>query len=223
MTYGEGDSKVRAIRKLNLAIPGGQFVVVRGRSGSGKTSLFHLIAGMKKPTSGRVFVGETEMSGLTEAESAKFRRRHVGLVYQFFNLVPILDVVENIALPLLLDGKRLTDALPRIEALMKRLGIGDRASHPVNKLSGGEMQRVAIARALIGNPGLVLADEPTGNLDDHNADAVLNLLTELCRERGITILMMTHDASATERADRVITLRDGEVEQDLGVGAPSTT
>jgi len=220
MIYGEGESQVRAIRKLNLAISGGQFVVVRGRSGSGKTTLFHLIAGMKKPTSGRVFLGETEMNLLSEAESARFRRRHIGLVYQFFNLVPILDVVENIALPLLLDGKRLTDSLPRVEALMKRLGIGDRASHPVGKLSGGEMQRVAIARALVGSPGLVLADEPTGNLDDRNADDVLNLLTELCRERGVTIVMMTHDAGATERADRVITLRDGEVEQDLDVRAP---
>ena len=157
------------------------------------------------------------MSALTEADSARFRRRNVGLVYQFFNLVPILDVVENIALPLLLDGKRLTDSLSRVEALMRRLGISDRAGHPVNELSGGEMQRVAIARALVGDPGLVLADEQTGNLDDRNAEEVLNLLTELCREKGITIVMMTHDASATERADRVITLRDGEVEQDLSV------
>jgi putative ABC transport system ATP-binding protein len=221
MTYGEGETCVHALRKLNLAIPGGQFVVVRGRSGSGKTTLFHLIAGMKKPTAGRVFVGETEMSALNEAESARFRRRNVGLVYQFFNLVPILDVIENIALPLLLDGKRLTDSLSRVEALMRRLGIADRAEHPVCKLSGGEMQRVAIARALIGDPGLVLADEPTGNLDDHNADDVLNLLSELCREKGITVVMMTHDASATERADRVITLRDGEIEQDLVVRNPS--
>jgi len=220
MTYGEGETRVHALRKLNVAIPGGQFVVVRGRSGSGKTTLFHLIAGMKKPTAGRVFVGETEMSALNEAESARFRRRNVGLVYQFFNLVPILDVVENVALPLLLDGKRLTDSLPRVDALMRRLGIADRADHPVNKLSGGEMQRVAIARALIGDPGLVLADEPTGNLDDRNAEDVLNLLTELCREKGITIVMMTHDASATERADRVITLRDGEVEQDLVMRDP---
>jgi putative ABC transport system ATP-binding protein len=220
MNYGDGETRVHALRKLSLAIPGGQFVVVRGRSGCGKTTLFHLIAGMKKPTAGRVFLADTEMSRLDEAESARYRRRNIGLVYQFFNLVPILDVVENIALPLLLDGKRLTDTLTRVEALMHRLGIFERASHPVNKLSGGEMQRVAIARALVGDPGLVLADEPTGNLDDRNADEVLNLLTELCRERGITIVMMTHDASATERADRVITLRDGEIEQDLCVRAP---
>ena len=219
MSYGQGEKRVHALRKVTLAIPGGQFVVVRGRSGSGKTTLFHLIAGMKKPTTGRVFVGDTEMSALTEGESARFRRRNVGLVYQFFNLVPILDVVENIALPLLLDGARLTDSLSQVEALMQRLGISDRASHPVTKLSGGEMQRVAIARALVGDPGLVLADEPTGNLDDRNAEEVLNLLGELCREKGITVVMMTHDASATERADRVITLRDGRIEQDLSVRA----
>jgi len=219
MIYGDEETRVSAIRKLSLTIPGGQFVVVRGRSGSGKTTLFHLIAGMKRPTAGKVLLAATEMSSLDEAASARYRRRNIGLVYQFFNLVPILDVVENIALPLLLDGRRLTESLPRVEALMHRLGIYERSSHPVNKLSGGEMQRVAIARALVGDPGLVLADEPTGNLDDRNADDVLNLLTELCRERGITIVMMTHDASATERADRVITLRDGEIEQDLCVRA----
>src|SRR5262249_41089940 len=145
----------------------------------------------------------------------RYRRRNIGLVYQFFNLIPILDVVENVALPLLLDGRRLSDALPKVYALLSRLGIQDRATHSIGKLSGGEMQRVAIARALIGDPGLVLADEPTGNLDDQNADAVLSLLTALARERGITVVMMTHDASATERADRVITMRDGGVEQDL--------
>jgi putative ABC transport system ATP-binding protein len=220
MTYGAGEAQVRALRGLSLAISGGQFVVVRGRSGSGKTTLFHLIAGLAQPSAGRVLIGDTEMSRLGEADSARYRRRNIGLVYQFFNLVPVLDVVENVALPLMLDGKHLTDSLPRVEALLRRLGIEERATHSVSKLSGGEMQRVAIARALIGDPGLVLADEPTGNLDDRNADEVLDLLTELCRERGITIVMMTHDASATARADRVLTLRDGAIEQDIHVRAP---
>ncbi len=215
MTYGDVEPRVRALRALDLAVPGGQFLVVRGRSGSGKSTLFHLLAGMKKPTSGHVVVGDVEVDRLSEAEAARFRRHHIGLVYQFFNLVPMLDVIENIALPLLLDGRRLTDALPRVHALLERLGIADRADHEVSKLSGGEMQRVAIARALAGDPGLVLADEPTGNLDDRNAGEVLDLLTSLCRENGITVVMMTHDASATERADRVVTLRDGEIEQDL--------
>ena len=215
MVYGDGETQVHALRGLSLAVPGGQFLVVRGRSGSGKSTLFHLVAGMKQPTSGRVCVGDVEVNALTEAESARFRRRNVGLVYQFFNLVPMLDVVENIALPLLLDGRRLSDCLPRVRELMERLGIAGRSHLEVNKLSGGEMQRVAIARALVGNPGLVLADEPTGNLDDRNASEVLDLLTELCRENGTTIMMMTHDASATERADRAITLRDGRIEQDL--------
>jgi len=215
MVYGEEEPKVRALSSLDLTIPGGQFLVVRGRSGSGKSTLFHLLAGMKKPTSGSVMVGKTLVNELTEAESARFRRHHIGLVYQFFNLVPMLDVIENIALPLLLDGRRLSDAMPRVNALMERLGIAGRADHEVTKLSGGEMQRVAIARALVGDPGLVLADEPTGNLDDRNAAEVLDLLTGLCRENGVTIVMMTHDPGATERADRVITLRDGHVEQDL--------
>ena len=215
MTYGAEEPRVRALRSLDLAIPGGQFLVVRGRSGSGKSTLFHLLAGMKKPSSGRVIVGDVEVNRLSEAEAARFRRHKIGLVYQFFNLVPMLDVIENIALPLLLDGRRLTDSLPRVHALMERLGIADRAGHEVTRLSGGEMQRVAIARALAGDPGLVLADEPTGNLDDRNAGEVLDLLTSLCRENGITVVMMTHDASATERADRVVTLRDGGIEQDL--------
>jgi len=215
MTYGEEEPRVRALRSLDLAIPGGQFLVVRGRSGSGKSTLFHLLAGMRRPTSGRVVVGDVEVDSLSEAEAARFRRHKIGLVYQFFNLVPMLDVIENIALPLLLDGRRLSDSLPRVRALMERLGIANRAGHEVTRLSGGEMQRVAIARALAGDPGLVLADEPTGNLDDRNAGEVLDLLTTLCRENGITVVMMTHDASATERADRVVTLRDGEIEQDL--------
>jgi putative ABC transport system ATP-binding protein len=221
MTYGEGETRVRALRSLSLAVPGGQFLVVRGRSGSGKTTLFHLIAGMKKPTSGRVTVGDVEVNTLSEAESARFRRRNVGLVYQFFNLIPMLDVVENIALPLLLDGRRLSDCMPRVAMLMDRLGIAGRADLEVSKLSGGEMQRVAIARALVGNPGLVLADEPTGNLDEKNAGAVVDLLSELCREQRTTVVMMTHDSGATERANRVITLRDGSIEQDLPLNAPT--
>ena len=216
MTYGEGPAQVRALRKLNLDVPAGQFLVVRGRSGSGKTTLFHLLAGMRKPSSGRVLIGETEVNALSEREAARFRRRRVGLVYQFFNLVPILDVTENIALPLLLDGHSLREVRPLVQSLMERLGIADRADHPVRKLSGGEMQRVAIARAVIGNPGLLLADEPTGNLDELNAARVLALIEELCRERGITIIMMTHDVGAMDHCDRMIKLRDGEIEEDLG-------
>jgi putative ABC transport system ATP-binding protein len=156
------------------------------------------------------------MNALSESESARFRRRRIGLVYQFFNLVPMLDVTENVALPLLLDGHRLTDVLPRVEAMMERLEIYHRANHPVRKLSGGEMQRVAIARALLGEPGLVLADEPTGNLDELSSGQVLSFLTEVCRERGTTIILMTHDPDAALRCDRMIKLRDGEIEQDLG-------
>jgi putative ABC transport system ATP-binding protein len=216
MTFGSGETEVRALRGLSMEIPAGQFLVVRGRSGSGKTTLFHLLAGMRQPTSGRIVIGDTEVHALSEKESARFRRRHVGLIYQFFNLVPILDVTENIALPLLLDGYKLREVKGKAHALMERLDIMHRADHPANKLSGGEMQRVAIARALIGNPGLLLADEPTGNLDEANAGNVLSMISELCREQGITVVMMTHDASATDRCDRMIKLRDGQIEEDLG-------
>ncbi len=216
VSFGVGHRRVQAIQKLALEVPPGQFLVIRGRSGSGKSTLFHALAGIRNPSAGRVFVGDTEINALSERDSARFRRRHIGLVYQFFNLVPVLDVIENIALPLMIDGHRLTSVLPRVHALMDRLGIANRAGHMVNELSGGEMQRVAIARALIHEPGLVLADEPTGNLDELNASVVLSMLTDLCREQGITVVMMTHDPSATDRCDRVVKLRDGQIEADLG-------
>jgi putative ABC transport system ATP-binding protein len=218
MTFGEGDAQIRALRGIDLHVPAGQFVVVRGRSGSGKTTLFHLIAGLRQPTAGIVRLGSAEISSMGEAESARFRRHHVGLVYQFFNLVPILDVSENVAVPLLLDGRRLRDVQPDVDALLERLGVMHRKHHSVGKLSGGEMQRVAIARALIARPGLLLADEPTGNLDELNAARVLELIAALCRELGATIVLMTHDPGASERADRVIHLRDGQIERDTEVG-----
>ena len=214
-SFREGERRHRVLDGLDADVAAGEVVAVVGRSGSGKSTLLNLICGIDRPDSGTIEIGGESITALAERQRTLFRRRHLGFVYQFFNLVPMLDVIENIALPLLLDGRRLSDALPRVNALMERLGIADRADHEVTKLSGGEMQRVAIARALVGNPGLVLADEPTGNLDDRNGGEVLDLLSSLCRENGITVVMMTHDAGATERADRVVTLRDGEVEQDL--------
>jgi len=221
MTFGEGESEVRALRGVDLHISAGQFVVVRGRSGSGKTTLFHLIAGLRHPTSGSIHLDTHEISSMSEAASARFRRRNVGLVYQFFNLVPILDVSENVAVPMLLDGRRLRDVQADVDALLERLEVMHRKSHPVSKLSGGEMQRVAIARALIARPGLLLADEPTGNLDEINAARVLEMIATLSRERGTTVLLMTHDPAASERADRVIHLRDGQIERDTAPAAPA--
>ncbi len=218
MTFGEGESAVHALRGVDLHVPPGQFLVVRGRSGSGKTTLFHLIAGLRHPTSGSIKLDSHEISSMSEAASARFRRRNLGLVYQFFNLVPILDVSENVAVSLLLEGRRLRDVQPEVDTLLERLDVIHRKKHPVAKLSGGEMQRVAIARALIARPGLLLADEPTGNLDEINAARVLELISALCRERGTTVLLMTHDPGASERADRVIHVRDGQIERDTATG-----
>jgi putative ABC transport system ATP-binding protein len=221
MVYGAGASAVRALRGLSLEVPRGQFVIVRGKSGSGKTTLLHVVAGLRRPTAGRVRVGGTEVQRLSEGDSARFRRRHVGLVYQFFNLVPTLSVEHNVALPLLMDGKNIAQARPRAAALMERLGIAGFAGRGTTQLSGGQMQRVAIARAIIAEPVIVLADEPTGNLDSETGRAVLRLFRELCDERGMTLVMMTHDAEAAAYADRVITLRDGSIHEDRGAASLS--
>jgi putative ABC transport system ATP-binding protein len=217
MTYGAGSAQVRAIREVSFAVPPGQFLVVRGRSGSGKTTLCHLIAGLRRPTEGRVMIGEVEIQKLSEADSARFRRRHIGLVYQFFNLVPTLSVAHNIALPLLMDGYHLAQVRDKVHRLMERLEIEGRDTQRTHELSGGEMQRVAIARALVADPLLLLADEPTGNLDSYTGSSVLTLFRDLCDERGVTTILLTHDVEATAYADRVIVLRDGEIEEDTGV------
>ena len=219
MVYGRGPSAVTALHGLCLRVPRGQFVIVRGKSGSGKTTLLQLLSGLRRPTAGRIRVGGVELQGLSEADSARFRRRHIGLVYQFFNLVPTLSVEHNIALPLLMDGQHIRALRSRVEALAARLGIAGFGARDTTQLSGGQMQRVAIARALVADPLLVLADEPTGNLDHETGRAVLRLFRELCDERGTTLLMMTHDAEAAAWADRVIELRDGAVADDLTVGA----
>ena len=223
MSYGAGTAEVRALSHVSFSVPAGQFLVVRGRSGSGKTTLCHLIAGLRRPTGGRVVIGDIEIQKLSEAESARFRRRHIGLVYQFFNLVPSLSVAHNIALPLLMDGYYLAQVEDKVRRLMERLEIDGRDSQKTHELSGGEMQRVAIARALVADPLLVLADEPTGNLDSYTGSAVLTLFRELCDERGVTTILLTHDIEATAYADRVIVLKDGEIEEDTGVIGASGT
>ena len=217
MVYGTGGAAVRALHEVSLQVPAGQFLVVRGRSGSGKTTLCHLLAGLRCPTRGRVQIGETEVQTLSEAESARFRRREIGLVYQFFNLVPTLSVEHNVALPLLMDGYYLSQVRAKVYELMERLEIDQCVRQSTHELSGGEMQRVAIARALIADPSLVLADEPTGNLDSYTGGSVLALFRQICDERGVTTVLMTHDVEATTHADRVIVLRDGAIEEDTGV------
>jgi putative ABC transport system ATP-binding protein len=214
MVYGTGASAVTALRGLSLSVPRGQFVIVRGKSGSGKTTLLHVLSGLRRPSGGTVCVGGVEVQDLSEAASARFRRRHIGLVYQFFNLVPSLSVEHNIALPLLLDGRHIRQVRARVEGLMARLEIAGFGARQTSQLSGGQMQRVAIARAIAADPVIVLADEPTGNLDSDTGRAVLTLFRELCDERGMTLVMMTHDAEAEAYADRVIVLRDGAIQED---------
>ncbi len=202
-----------ALAGISLSIRDGQFVVVRGRSGSGKSTLLHCIAGLQQPTSGRVLVAGQSIHEMSETESAEFRRRHVGIVYQFFNLVTTLDVEYNVGLPLLLDGHRSGKIRPRTMEILEELEISHLMGQHVNALSGGEMQRVAIARAMIVDPALILADEPTGNLDSKTAGNVLGILRRLNRDHGVTVIMMTHDPEAVVQADRVLVLSDGQIEE----------
>ncbi len=217
LTFGAGERAVTALRDVDLAIPQGQFVAVMGPSGSGKSTLLHLLAGLRRPTRGSVRVGGVELSALDEDEAARFRRRHVGVVFQFFNLVPTLTLAQNVALPLLLEGQRLRALEARVEELLAALRLGHRRRHALHELSGGEVQRVAIARALFARPSLLLADEPTGALDSRTAAETLDLLQDVSGREGTTLVLMTHDASAAARADRRIHLRDGTFERDDGL------
>lgn len=222
VTYRVGSGLVHALDGVDLAVPKGQFLLVRGRSGSGKTTLLHVISGLLKPTAGNVRVGPFDVHSLASREADLFRRRNVGLIFQFFNLIPTLTVEMNVGLPLLLDGRKLRELRPRIHALLEELGVGNRIGHAPNQLSGGEMQRVAIARALIIDPKVILADEPTGNLDSRTAHDVLTLLRSTVEERGVTIVVMTHEVNATTYADRVIEMSDGRVLTDISV-SPALT
>jgi putative ABC transport system ATP-binding protein len=214
-SYDAGAQRVTALDGVDLEVPRGEFVCVMGPSGSGKSTLLHILAGLIAPDAGSVRIGETEIHALGDAEAARFRRRHVGLVFQFFNLIPTLDVEENIALSLLLEGRRLAELRGEIEALAAQLGIADRLRRHPASLSGGEMQRVAIARALLVRPALLLADEPTGNLDSRSGEEVLSLLRRSCDAQGVTTLLVTHELRACSYADRVVVLRDGRVTDDV--------
>ena len=202
-----GGQDVVALDGLDLEVAGGEFVALVGESGSGKSTLLHLAGGIDRPTSGEVRVGGRDVGALPERELVLYRRRDVGMVFQFFNLLPHLSVRENVELPRRLDGGE--DAGARAAELLARVGLASRAGAHPYELSGGEMQRVAIARALASGARLLLADEPTGNLDSRNGGAVLALLDEVRRERGVTLLLATHSPAAAERADRVVRLKDG--------------
>jgi putative ABC transport system ATP-binding protein len=213
--YDAGAQRVEALRGVDLAIPRGEFVCVMGPSGSGKSTLLHVLAGLLPLDAGSVRIGDTEISALADADAARFRRRHVGLVFQFFNLIPTLTVEENIALASMLEGRSLATQRARVEELARFLGLTERLRYYPANLSGGEMQRVAIARALLLEPDLLLADEPTGNLDSRAGEEVLSELRRSCDERGVTTLLVSHDLRASSYADRVVVLADGRITDDL--------
>lgn len=210
--YATGQRAVAALRDVSLQVESGESVALMGPSGCGKSTLLHLIGGMDRPTRGRVLVDGTGLETLSEIALARFRRRRVGFIFQFFNLLPTLTVLENAALPLMLDGVSDAEARDRALTLLERVGVRARATHFPAELSGGEMQRVAVARAVASAPALILADEPTGSLDSENGRQVMSLLRELNQELGLTLILATHDDEAAHYAERIIRIRDGMIE-----------
>ncbi|MDO4380642.1 MAG: ABC transporter ATP-binding protein [Clostridia bacterium] len=211
-TYGNGDTSVKALDHVSFSVEKGEFVAIIGPSGSGKSTLLHILGGVDTPTSGNVIIDGTDISKLDETALAIFRRRQIGLIYQFYNLIPILTVEENMTLPLLLDGKKPDKNM--IAELSETLGLSKRMSFLPNQLSGGQQQRVSIGRALINNPALMLADEPTGNLDSRNSHEIISLLRRFNREHGQTVIIITHDESIALSADRTIAIVDGKIVKD---------
>jgi putative ABC transport system ATP-binding protein len=210
--YQMGEVTVNALRGVNFVVEPGEFIAIMGPSGSGKSTLLHLLGGLDAPTDGEVTLAGKPLAHLSDDQLTVIRRRQVGFIFQFFNLLPTLTAAENVALPLLIDGRRIEDYQDRIIEMLALVGLGDRADHRPDQLSGGQQQRVAIARALITDPAIVLADEPTGNLDSASGEEILRLLRKACDEKGQTIVMVTHDDHAAAYADRVVRLRDGLIE-----------
>jgi putative ABC transport system ATP-binding protein len=215
-SYTQGKSEVIALAGVSLAIERGEFAAVMGPSGSGKSTLLHLIGGLDRPSAGDVVVDGRIISQMDDDAVTLFRRNKIGFIFQFFNLLPTLTGIENVALPLVLDGRSDRDASARAEALLARVGLERRRDHLPEQLSGGEIQRLAIARALVFDPPILLADEPTGNLDSKTGAAVLETIRAINREAGSTVVMVTHDRDAAARSDRVIHLRDGRLEEGDG-------
>lgn len=207
--YGKGDTKVVALDNVSFSVEKGEFVAIVGASGSGKSTLLHLIGGVDKPTSGKVYIDGSDIYKFDEEKLAIFRRRQVGLIYQFYNLIPILNVVENITLPLDLDNRKVDKKY--LDNLIKTLGLDSRRNHLPNELSGGQQQRTSIGRALITNPAIVLADEPTGNLDSKASDEIVELLKKSNRDYNQTIVMITHNMEIASIADRILKLEDGRL------------
>ncbi len=216
--FGEGEAAVTALDGVSVDFPAGGLTAIMGPSGSGKSTLMHILAGLDRPTSGTVVIDGVDLAGLDDADLTELRRDNVGFVFQFFNLLPVLDARENILLPLKLAGRDTDQAL--FDRLVAAIGIGDRLDHRPAQLSGGQQQRVAIARALMSEPAVVFADEPTGNLDSHSSEEVLQLLRTAVDELGQTVVMVTHDANAAAVADRVLILVDGKIVADAPAESP---
>lgn len=207
--YGKGQTKVKALDNVFFSVEKGEFVAIVGASGSGKSTLLHLLGGVDRPNSGKVFIEGKDIYKLNDDELAIFRRRQVGLIYQFYNLIPILNVEENITLPLSLDGRKVDEK--RLEELINLLGLSGRRTHLPNELSGGQQQKTSIGRAMITNPAIILADEPTGNLDSKSSDEVVTLLKKSNKDYKQTIIMITHNLEIAKVADRIITIEDGKI------------
>lgn len=212
-TYGKDATKVVALDHVSFSVEKGEFVAIVGASGSGKSTLLHLIGGVDRPTSGKVFIDDKDIFGFNDDKLAIFRRRQIGLIYQFYNLIPILNVEENITLPLALDNRKVDEKV--LDDMLKLLGLQNRKNHLPNELSGGQQQRTSIGRALITNPTIILADEPTGNLDSKSSDEVIALLKKSNKELKQTIIMITHNMEIAKIADRIIKIEDGKIVEEV--------
>ncbi len=211
-TYGKGENQVKALDNVSFSVNKGEFVAIIGPSGSGKSTLLHILGGVDKPTSGKVFMDGNDVYAQNEEKLAIFRRRQVGLIYQFYNLIPVLNVVENITLPVLMDGQQVNEE--RLQELLDTLKLGGREKHLPNQLSGGQQQRVSIGRALMNAPAVVLADEPTGNLDSKNSQEIVELLKFSNQKYNQTLIVITHDENIALQADRIIAIEDGRIIRD---------
>jgi len=210
-TYGDGGHPVRALGGVNLDVEEAEFLAVMGPSGSGKSTLLYLLGGLDRPTAGTVRLRDVDLNTLDDEALSRLRRKEIGFVFQFYNLLPVLTARENVAMPLILDGIRRADALERADAMLAKVGLAERGVHRPAELSGGEQQRVAIARAMVTDPAVILADEPTGNLDSQSGDEVVALLRRAASDWGRTIVMVTHDPRIAAHADRIIFLKDGQI------------
>ena len=211
-TYGKGENQVQALAGVSFSVEKGEFLAIIGPSGAGKSTLLHILGGVDRPTSGKVYMNGQDVYAQNEEQLAVFRRRQVGLIYQFYNLIPVLDVRENMTLPVLMDGRKVNEE--RLRELLRILGLEEREKHLPNQLSGGQQQRVSIGRALMNAPAVVLADEPTGNLDSRNSQEIVELLKMSNRKYAQTLIMITHDENIALQADRILAIEDGRITRD---------